>query len=77
MQQHHQDIGNSKVLFEDILDNLKTVISNNLSAKLSSISTESAIKFLKEFEKEGIIKLEGKDIRIIDRKALTTTSKNG
>ena len=46
-------------------------------ADFASISTESAIKFLKEFEKEGIIKLEGKDIRIIDRKALTTTSKNG
>lgn len=39
-------------------------------ANFASIATESAIKFLKEFEKEEIISLEGKDISILDRKKL-------
>lgn len=39
-------------------------------ADFASISTESAIKFLKEFEKEGILSLKGKDIEIIDKEKL-------
>jgi len=46
-------------------------------ADFASISTESAIKFLKEFEKEGMIKLDGKDIVITDEDKLTMLSKNG
>ena len=46
-------------------------------ADFASISTESAIKFLKEFEKEGMIALEGKDIAIRDLNKLVTISKNG
>lgn len=46
-------------------------------ADFASISTESAIKFLKEFEKEKVLKLAGKDIKIIDRKKLETLSKTG
>lgn len=46
-------------------------------ADFASISTESAIKFLKEFEKEKIIKLKGKDIVILNPEKLETTSKNG
>lgn len=46
-------------------------------ADFASISTESAIKFLKEFEKEKIIKLKGKDIVITDRAKLENISKNG
>lgn len=46
-------------------------------ADFASISAESAIKFLKEFEKEGMISLDGKNIDIIDTKALTAISKNG
>jgi CRP/FNR family transcriptional regulator len=44
-------------------------------ADFASISTESAIKFLKEFEKEKMIKLKGRGIEITDRKKLDTTSK--
>ncbi len=44
-------------------------------ADFASISTESAIKFLKEFEKEEIIKLEGKNIKITDVEKLTIISK--
>ena len=44
-------------------------------ADFASVATESAIKFLKEFEKEGIIKLEGKNIAITDLKKLENISK--
>lgn len=46
-------------------------------ADFASISTESAIKFLKEFEKEGIIKVEGKCVKLIDTLRLTDIAKNG
>jgi len=46
-------------------------------ADFASISTESAIKFLKEFEKEGMIKLSGKNIEITNARKLTDISKNG
>lgn len=44
-------------------------------ADFASISTESAIKFLKEFEKEGILRLDGKNIEITDQKKLEILSK--
>lgn len=43
----------------------------------ASISTESAIKFLKEFEKEKIIKLAGKDIEVVAYDKLKVISKSG
>ncbi len=46
-------------------------------ADFASISTESAIKFLKEFEKEKIIKLKGKNIIITNLELLESISKNG
>jgi CRP/FNR family transcriptional regulator, polysaccharide utilization system transcription regulator len=46
-------------------------------ADFASISTESAIKFLKEFEKDGILKLKGKDIQIIKINILREVAKNG
>jgi len=46
-------------------------------ADFASITIESAIKFLKEFEKDGIISLNGKDITINDRQSLEMISKNG
>jgi CRP/FNR family transcriptional regulator len=46
-------------------------------ADFASISTESTIKFLKEFEKEGILKLEGKNIIINDKNKLLITSRTG
>ena len=46
-------------------------------ADFASISTESAIKFLKEFEREGIIQLDKKDISILDREKLQDISRNG
>jgi CRP/FNR family transcriptional regulator len=46
-------------------------------ADFAAISTESAIKFLKEFEKEDIIKLSGKNIEILNKEKLYNISKNG
>ena len=46
-------------------------------ADFASISTESAIKFLKEFEKDKIIKLDGKDIKILNKEKLEDIAKNG
>lgn len=45
-------------------------------ADFAAISTESTIKFLKEFETENIIELEGKDILIKDRNKLELISRN-
>lgn len=46
-------------------------------ADFASISAESAIKFLKEFEKENIITLNGKNIIVDDTAQLMNISKNG
>jgi len=46
-------------------------------ADFASISAESAIKFLKEFEKENIVTLNGKNIIIDDAAQLLNISKNG
>lgn len=46
-------------------------------ADFASISAESAIKFLKEFEKENMIQLSGKDILIVNHSKLEAISKNG
>jgi len=46
-------------------------------ADFSSISSESAIKFLKEFEKEGILKLKGKDIKVTKKGKLEEIAKRG
>ena len=46
-------------------------------ADFASISAESAIKFLKEFEKENIITLNGKNIIVDDVAQLLNISKNG
>lgn len=46
-------------------------------ADFASISVESAVKFLKEFEKDGIIALEGKKIVILDKKKLEEINMRG
>lgn len=61
---------------EDFLkENIFQFLTRQEIADFASISTESAIKFLKEFEKEKLVKLKGKNIEIIDRKKLETISK--
>ncbi len=46
-------------------------------ADFASISVESVIKFLKEFEKEGILSLAGKDIFFTDPQRLVEISTTG
>ncbi len=51
-------------------ENIFTLLSRHDLADFASISTESAIKILKEFEAEKIIELKGKDIIILKHKKL-------
>ncbi|SHE78340.1 CRP/FNR family transcriptional regulator, anaerobic regulatory protein [Mariniphaga anaerophila] len=61
---------------EDFLkENVFEFLTRQELADFASISTESAIKFLKEFEKENIVVLDGKNISITDKKKLETISK--
>ena len=53
------------------------LLSRQDIADFASISTESAIKFLKEFEKEKILALRGKDIEIINKEKLEDISSRG
>jgi CRP-like cAMP-binding protein len=46
-------------------------------ADFASIAPESTVRFLKEFEKEGIIRLEGRDIEVLDRDLLGDISRRG
>ena len=62
---------------EFINENIFENLSRQEIADFASISTESAIKFLKEFEKEGIIILNGKNIEILHQEKLEQLSKNG
>ena len=52
-------------------------LTRNDLADFATISTESAIKFLKEFEKDKIIKLSGKDIYILDFDRLESIASKG
>ncbi len=46
-------------------------------ADFASISPESTVRFLKEFEKEGIIGLDGRNIEVLDRALLGEISRKG
>ena len=56
-------------------ENVFQFLSRQEIADFASVSVESAIKFLKEFEKEKMILLKGRDIQITDREKLENTSK--
>jgi CRP/FNR family transcriptional regulator len=66
------------------IDSLKTespeifqFLSRKDLADFAGISTESAVKLLKNFEKDGLIELNDKDVRIINHKELLEISKKG
>jgi CRP-like cAMP-binding protein len=69
------------LLYLDNLKNLQEDIFQLLSrkdiAEFAGISTESAVKLLKTFEKEGLIELKEKDIRIIRHDTLSEISRRG
>lgn len=58
-------------------DSVFKYLSRKDIADFASITLESAVKFLKEFENEAIIKLDGKDIIISDRLHLEEISRVG
>jgi len=58
-------------------ENVFSYLSRQDVANFASISVESVIKFLKEFEKEGIIALENKQIKILDSGRLGMISNTG
>lgn len=66
------------------IDNLKSenpeifqLLSRKDLADFAGISTESAVKLLKSFEKDGLIELQEKDIVIVEPKELLEISKKG
>ena len=60
-----------------LMHNIFQFLTRKDIADFASITTESTIKFIKEFEKEGILKLNGKEIVITDREKLEDIAKNG
>ncbi|MBK7710887.1 MAG: Crp/Fnr family transcriptional regulator [Bacteroidales bacterium] len=69
------------LLYIDSLKNVKTDIFQLLSRKdladFAGISTESTVKLLKIFEKDGLIELHEKDIKIVNQTGLLDISRRG
>lgn len=69
------------LLYMDALKNENPEIFQLLSRKdladFSGISTESAVKLLKSFEKDGLIELQEKDVVLLNYKELEEISKKG
>lgn len=57
--------------------NIFTALSRKDIAEFAGISTESTVKLLKIFEKDGLIKLKDKDIILLNREALKEISRRG
>jgi CRP/FNR family transcriptional regulator len=53
------------------------LLSRKDMAEFAGISTESAVKLLKSFEKDGLIELQEKDILVLNHKELIEISKKG
>ncbi len=53
------------------------ILSRKDIADFAGISTESAVKLLKSFEKDGLIKLNEKDIVLLNRETLQDISRHG
>jgi len=53
------------------------LLSRKDIAEFAEISTESAVKLLKSFEKDGLIKLNDKDIDVLNRNGLVEISRRG
>ncbi len=59
--------------FENVFESL----TRQELADFAGITQESVVKFLKEFEREGLVKLAGKNIQILDLAKLQMISKTG
>ena len=58
-------------------ENIFSYLTRQDVAEFAAITTESAIRFLKEFEKENMVKLTGKEIEIIDYPRLEEIAQKG
>lgn len=71
----------SSLLYLDGLKEVNPSIFQLLSRKdladFSAISTESCVKLLKNFEKDGLIELQEKDIVVVNQPGLAEISKKG
>lgn len=66
-------LSGDRFLAEDVFD----LLSRQDIADFAGMALESAVKFLKEFEKDGIIKLEGRQIQIVQPDKLSDFSLHG
>jgi CRP-like cAMP-binding protein len=66
-------IDNLKHEYSDIFQ----LLSRKDIADFAGVSTESAVKLLKGFEKDGLIELNEKDISVVNQPALIEISKRG
>lgn len=53
------------------------LLSRKDIAEFAGVSTESAVKLLKSFEKDGLIRLDDKDITLLNHNALRELSRKG
>ena len=53
------------------------LLSRKDLAEFAGISTESTVKLLKAFERDGLIKLQEKDIKLVNHSALQEISRRG
>ena len=58
-------------------ENIFSALTRKDIAEFAGISTESTVKLLKSFEKDGLIRLKDKDIILIKRDALKDISRRG
>lgn len=63
--------------FKSINSEVFTLLSRKHIADFTGITTESTVKILKSFDKEGIIKLNGKDIKLLKKEYLEDLVKKG
>ena len=65
----------SSINFES--DSVFGYLSRKDIADFAGLSTENVVKLLKAYEKEGLLKLNDKDIQLINRQALFEIGKRG
>ena len=63
--------------FKNENQNIFQLLSRKDIADFAGISTESAVKLLKSFEKDGLIELNEKDIQVVNHNGLLEISKKG
>ena len=79
-KQMHGRLADVLLYLDTIRYNNETIfsyLSRTEIAEFAGLSMESTVKLLKEYEKDGLIRLINKDIQIVNREALIEISKRG